>query len=98
MASAVSSTCCLGPIVLTGIGADALVAAARNFHTLRPLFLGLSVVMLGAAFITTYRPASGDRVVAAESCAPAARRRTRTLLWIAAVLAVLLATFPYYGV
>ena len=97
VASAVSSTCCLGPVVLTGIGADTLVAAARSFHTFRRFFLGLSAVMLGAAFFTTYRPASGDRGVAAGSCAPAARRRTKTLLWIATVLALVFATFPYYG-
>ncbi len=97
LTSVVSSTCCLGPIVFGTLGASGLVAAARDFHSFRPLFLGVSVVLLGAAFFTTYRPASVEQS-ATESCSIAARRRTKILLLVATVLAVLFATFPYYGV
>ena len=94
LTSVVSSTCCLGPAVFGAFGASGLVAAARDFHSFRPLFLGASVLLLGAAFFTTYRPGSG----AADSCTVAGRRRTKILLLVATVLAVLFATFPYYGV
>ena len=97
LSSVVSSTCCLGPAVFGAFGASSLVAAARDFHSFRPLFFGVSVVMLGAAFFTTYRPGSGGGAVA-ESCSIAGRRRTKILLLVTTVLAVLFATFPYYGV
>ena len=97
LTSVVSSTCCLGPAVFGAFGASGLVAAARDFHSFRPLFLGLSVVLLGAAFFTTYRPGSSGGS-AADSCSVAERRRTKILLLVASVLAVLFATFPYYGV
>ena len=98
LTSVVSSTCCLGPIAFTALGAGGLAAAAGNFHPFQPLFLGVSAVLLGAAFYITYRPARGESRAPDGACAPSAKRTAKMLLWVATVLAVLFAAFPYYGV
>lgn len=60
----------------------------------RPWFLGLTAVLLGMGFVATYRrqPAACSD----GSCAPSSRRTARIVLWLAVVVAGLLATFPYY--
>lgn len=94
-AAVAASACCLGPVLFATIGAGALGAASLRLEPYRPWFLALTVVLLGVAFATTYRR---EPVACAEgTCAPSARRITKAVLWIAAVLVALLATFPYYS-
>lgn len=96
VAATVASACCLGPVVLSALGAGALGATAVALQPYRPLFLGLTVALLGAGFYTTYRPATREVCQADGSCNASSRRTARILLWVATVLVVLLATFPYY--
>ena len=97
VAAIVASACCLGPVVLTSIGAGALVASAVNLEAYRPLFLGLTAVFLTIGFYKAYQPARGEACAPGGSCAPSTKRAPKILLWATAVLAVLAATFPYYG-
>ncbi|MBI2835807.1 MAG: mercury transporter MerT [Acidobacteria bacterium] len=95
VAAVAASACCLGPVLLTMIGAGALGAAATSLERYRPVLLGLTVALLASAFVVTYRP--GREVCAADgTCAPSTTRRAKIVLWAATVLVVLLATFPYY--
>lgn len=94
IATVAASTCCLGPVVAAAIGAGTLGAASARFEPYRPWFLGLAVILMGAAFVTTYgrEPAT----CADGRCVPSSRRTARVVLWVAAVLVALLAAFPYY--
>ncbi len=94
VAALAASACCLGPVLLSLIGAGTLGAAATKLAAYRPYLVGLTFALLGAAFYASYRPGR----VACESggCQPSSQRITRVVLWIAAILAVLLAAFPYY--
>jgi len=95
VAAVAASVCCIGPVVAAAIGAGAIGAASAWFEPYRPWFLGLTAILLGAAFVTTYRrqPAA----CADGSCAPSSRRTAKIVLWLAAVLVGLLAAFPYYA-
>lgn len=95
VAATVASACCLGPVVLSALGAGALGATVVTLESYRPLFLGLTLVLLCAAFYTTYRPGKGEVCRADGSCTMSSRR-ARIALWVAAVLVILLVTFPYY--
>ena len=53
-AAVLASVCCLGPVVLAGLGLGA-VAAAQSFAPYRPLFLALTAVFLGVGFYFAYR-------------------------------------------
>ncbi len=95
VAAVAASACCLGPVLLTMIGAGALGAAAASLERYRPVFLVLTAVLLGGAFLVTYRP--GRQVCAADgTCTPSSRRTTKIVLWVATVAVLLLAAFPYY--
>jgi mercuric ion transport protein len=94
LAALAASVCCIGPVVAAVVGAGAVGAISAKFEPYRPWLLGLTAVLLGAAFVTTYRRAEAD--CAAGSCSPASRRTARIVLWIAVVIVGLLAAFPYY--
>ncbi len=92
-----ASLCCLGPLLLGGIGLGVALSAA--FESLRPYFLGLTAVLLPLGFYLAYRKPKAV-ACADQSCAPAASRRqrfVRPFLWIAALAVLALALFPVYG-
>lgn len=94
VAAVAASACCLGPVLLSVVGAGALGAAATSLERYRPVLLVLTAVLLGSAFVVTYRP--GRASCADGACAPSSKRTAKTVLWVVAALVVLLATFPYY--
>ncbi len=57
-AAVAASACCLGPVVFTAIGSGALAAASTKLAVVRPMFLGLTAVLLGFGFYRTYRAAA----------------------------------------
>jgi mercuric ion transport protein len=92
-----ASACCLGPVVFTAIGSGALAAASTRLAAVRPMFLGLTLVLLGIGFYRTYR-APKERVALFDGvCAPDINRKARVVLWTAALVVMLLAAFPYYA-
>ena len=91
------SACCIGPVVFSLVGAGALAAFAVKLEAYRPWFLGLTLVLVGVAFFSAYHPAANESCSAdGGACTPASRRTAKIMVWIAAALAVLLITFPYY--
>ena len=89
-----ASVCCIGPVLAAAIGAGALGAASTRVEPYRPWLLGLTAVLLGMAFVGTYRRQPAE--CSDGSCAPSSQRTARIVLWMAVVLVGLLATFPYY--
>lgn len=88
VAAVASSACCLGPVVLSALGAGALGAAAAGLAPYRPYFLAATAGLLGSAFYAAYRRP-------ATACAPSSRH-ARIALWVATLVVVFIATFPYY--
>ncbi len=96
LAALFASACCLGPIVLAGLGATATAFAAK-FAALRPYLLALTGFFLATGFYLVYRkPAAACE---GETCAVSRSGRwARWSLWIVTVVVVGLASFPvYYG-
>jgi len=96
LAALFASACCLGPILLVGLGATAVAVGAR-FEALRPYFLTLTGVLLAAGFYFVYRK---PRVQCeGEVCAtPNVSRWAKPALWVVTLAVALLALFPvYYG-
>lgn len=96
IAAALASFCCILPIVfvLTGL---TVVGAAAAFAAWRPYLLGVTFGLLGLGFYFAYR--TSREVCAPDSvCAvPAMRRRIRMTLWLATILVLVLAAFPYFS-
>jgi mercuric ion transport protein len=95
-AAVAASACCIGPVVFSLLGAGALGASAVKLEAYRPWFLGLTLVLVGAAFYSAYRPAANDTCAADGTCTPGSKRTAKIMVWIAAAVAVLLIAFPYY--
>lgn len=94
-----ASVCCIGPIVAVMFGMTSLAALAK-YEPLRPIFGGITLVLLGVAFYATYkRPA--------EECEPGSlcatqgpdrlQKLNRIALWIATAVAVIVFTFPTWS-
>ena len=95
LAAAGGSVCCVLPVAVAfaGVGSAAFGAI---FEPYRPYLIGATMLLLGFAFYRAHRPQAAE-CAPGESCAvPENRKRQRLLLWIVAVVALLLLTFPYY--
>lgn len=95
-AAVLASVCCIGPVLLAGLGLGA-VTSAQQFAPLRPYFLALTAVFLGLGFYFAYRKPEQAAVCNGGVCeTPKLARWGRPLLWTAVILVVALVTFPYY--
>lgn len=99
-----ASLCCLGPVALAalgvGVGATGFLAgtadALKALLPYRPVFIGLTALLLGAGFSLAYRTPK-SRCAPEATCVPTSdRRRGRVILWIASVLALALILAPYW--
>ena len=97
VAAFVASLCCLGPLILGGVGLGAVLMA--TFAPLRPYFLTLSAMLLALGFYFVYRKPRTAEACEGEVCASdsRARRAAKPLLWLATLAVLALALFPYYG-
>lgn len=97
LAAFVASLCCLGPLVLGGVGLGAVLMA--TFTPLRPYFLAVSVLLLALGFYFAYRKPKPAEACVGEVCVieSPARRWAKPLLWLATLAVAALALFPHYG-
>jgi len=96
VAAVAASACCLGPVLLSLVGAGAFGAAAVRLEPLRPMFLAFTGALLAGGFYVTYRRPSGVTCGPDGACSPASNRKARILLGVATIAVILLVTFPYY--
>ncbi len=103
VAALLASICCIGPVVFAALGVGAtgfLVGTAGFLKALlpyRPIFIGLTVILLAISFYLAYRRPSHAVCVPGDVCAPGVvSRENRALLWVLAVLALVLILAPYW--
>lgn len=92
LSALLASLCCIGPFAFALIGAGSLGFAAA-FEPYRPYLLALTLLFLGAGFYFTYRKHEvkcEDGACRVES----ASAGQKTLLWIAATVALVFMLFP----
>jgi mercuric ion transport protein len=96
LAALAASACCLGPLLVVGLGLGS-VGFALALEPYRPWFLAGAALLLALGFYLTYRSKpvpcpSGD---GCES--PRAGGRAKVFLWLVVGLVVLAASFPFYS-
>lgn len=96
VAAIVASFCCILPMVFAVAGVS-IVGASAAFAAWRPYLLAVTFALLGFGFYYAYRPAKEACEPGAVCARPGVGRSGRVTLWIATVLVVAFATFPYYS-
>jgi len=95
IAAVLASLCCIGPIVLVGLGVGS-VAFFSRFDAYRPYLIAIALLLLVPAFYLTYR----KREVKCEdgSCKiENAGKWNRISVWIAVLIVAGFTAFPYLG-
>lgn len=92
-----ASLCCICPLVAVLMGLGAFGATAL-FEAMRPYFLGSTFLLLAFAFYFTYGSRQEESCANDGACRPGGIARfNKPLLWIATLVALLFAGFPYYS-
>ena len=100
-----ASICCIGPVVFAalgvGMGATGFLASTGEFLKAllpyRPVFIGLTILLLGISFYLVYRRPKSAVCAPGEVCASGTiGGANRTVLWVLAVLALVLIFAPYW--
>ncbi len=96
-----ASLCCITPVlaVLGGLGG---IASTFSFlEPLRPYLIGLTVIVLGYAFYSAYKPKKVNDIDCACEDETSNKKvsfiNSKQFLWIVTVVIALLITFPYYS-
>jgi len=92
-----ASACCVGPLVLLALGiSGAWIGSLTALEPYRPVFIGLTLLFLAAAFHRLY--------LARQVCAPGSTctdprtlKRQRGLFWIVTILALGLISIPWFA-
>lgn len=97
LASAVAaSICCMAPLAATFLGLGGIGALVK-YGRYRPLFTALTMALLSGAFYLTYRSSPSEECAPGSACPEVpgrVRRFQRVALWLTALIAILVLTFP----
>lgn len=95
IAAILASTCCLGPLVLIGLGVSgAWIGNLTSLEPYRPVFIGLALIAMFFAGRKIFRPAQDCKP--GEVCAiPQARLAYKVIFWVVAALVLIALGFPY---
>lgn len=104
MAAFLASVCCIGPLVFAalgiGVGATGFLAGTTDFLKAllpyRPVFIALTVLLLGIGFYAAYRKAPALCAAEASCSSVEASGANRKLLWIMTGFAIALVLAPYW--
>ncbi len=96
MAALLASTCCLGPLVLVGLGVSgAWIGNLSALEPYRPIFITAALLALFFAWKRIFRPEAECKP--GEVCAiPAVRSTYKMIFWLVAALILVALTFPYF--
>lgn len=93
LAAITASLCCIGPLVAVLLGAGGFAASAA-FEKWRPVFLGITFVLLALAWYLTYRkPKTACEEGSACATKPVAKWN-KVMLWFATAFVLVAAAFP----
>lgn len=92
-----ASVCCVGPLVLLGVGiGGAWVGSLTAFEPYRPILIGLTLLFLGLAFRKLYLVP--QICTPGTPCAdPSAIKQQRLTFWLVAVLLLGLLAVPLFA-
>ena len=95
VAAIAASLCCAAPLALLAMGiSGSWLANLTLFEPLRPLFTGLTLLLLGLAWRRVYRE---NGHCESGACQTLEIPRQRQLFWLVAIPALMLLAFPVFA-
>jgi len=96
-----ASLCCITPVLAVLGGLSGIASTFSFLEPLRPYFIAFTAIILGYAFYNAYKPKKEDDIECAceddENTAKRSFINSKAFLWVVAVVATVLITFPYYS-
>ncbi|MDF1612683.1 mercuric transport protein MerTP [Stygiobacter electus] len=96
-----ASLCCITPVLAILGGLSGIASTFSFLEPLRPYFIAFTVIILGYAFYSAYKPKKKDEIECAcednTSDKKVSLINSKKFLWIITVVSALLITFPYYS-
>lgn len=98
-----ASLCCITPVLAVLGGLSGVATTFEFLEPLRPYFIGFTVIVLGYAFYSAYKPQKEEEIeCACEEEDEQGSKKTKFInskafLWTIAVFATIMITFPYYS-
>lgn len=89
-----ASICCLGPLILVGLGIGS-VGFAMRLARYRTVFIIITLGLLALAFYFTYRKRSGECAPNPDCPTPKRSWVNKVILWVSAVIAIFLILLQY---
>ena len=95
LAAVLASTCCLGPLLLVGLGVSgAWIGNLTALEPYRPWFIGTALLALAFAWRRIFR--RPQACAPGEVCAlPPVRSAYKLIFWVVVVLVLVALLFPY---
>ena len=91
-----SALCCAGPLIAVAVGVSG-AGLAGTFEPLRPYFLGATFIFVTAGHVLVRREERRACEPGKPCANPTTRRRMKWAVWIATVIAVVFAAFPWWS-
>ena len=97
LAGVIGSVCCVGPIILGGLGFGVgAISFARDFGFLHMPLMVLASFLLGTAFYLRYRKGDAEKEKPGTCDVVSGKRNKGSVfLWSAALITVALFVFPF---
>ncbi|MFQ6042409.1 MAG: mercuric transporter MerT family protein [Candidatus Poribacteria bacterium] len=89
-----ASICCLGPLILVGLGIGS-VGFAMRLAKYRTVFIIITLGLLALAFYFTYRKKGGESAPNPDCPAPKRSFINKLILWVCAAIAIFLILLQY---
>ena len=97
IAASIGSICCVGPVILTGLGlGTGVLSLVRSMGFLHIPMMILAVGLLGTAFFFHFTKKSSDSFTECRETPRGENKTTRNILWTGAVVTISLFLFPYF--
>jgi mercuric ion transport protein len=94
LSALLASLCCAGPLMLgvLGLGAGAASSYVKVLVPYRPVFIGLTSLILAVGFFSVYRRKEACSI--APACPRSDTKALKITLWVATVTALILILLP----
>ncbi len=96
LAAIAASVCCITPVLAVVAGIGGIASSLSWLEPFRPLFIGITVLVLGFAWYQQLKPKKEIDCACDDDEKPSFWQ-SKKFLGIVTVLAILLLTFPYYA-